>query len=55
MRGGKFNFDKFFAYRALLGLLYKLDIIDEGVVEDGMFEPNPLIRAQNLFIDPFED
>lgn len=55
MRGGKFNFEKYFAHQALLLLLFKLNIIDKGRWEEGGFEPNPLIRGQALFVDPFDD
>lgn len=55
MRGGNFNFEKFLSYQALLHVLHQLGVIDQGDFNEGMFEPNPLIRGQSLFVDPFKD
>lgn len=53
MRGGRFNFKKYFAYNAVVYLLAKLKL--QSALENEEFEANPLVKAQALFVDPFND
>jgi hypothetical protein len=53
MRGGTFNNRKHFAYKSLVYLLFKLNIVGIGELVGADFDPNPLISAQKLFVDPF--
>lgn len=55
MRGGKFNYDKFNSYRFLVWLLYILKVIDNKELYESQFDPNPLIKGQKLFVEPFDD
>ena len=52
MRGGKFNHNKYRGYFRLMRLLYLLKIAT--IYEEYMPTPNPLDKAQKLFVEPFD-
>lgn len=54
MRGGIWQDDKHTAFIALGNLLFHLKVLDENVwFYHFNFEPNPLIRQYEMFIEPF--